>query len=166
MVDLPFRDRPSRIWDMLPSFWANEEKMYDRNEWLDFPFYEKANTKKTYEEVGNALQDLLAKHGYVRDGGVYRVEKANRDTIAFFCHFGVEMVLLAHIFGVSPIPLLHHFTALPTSVTTLYSEERRKGIASFRCAGFGDLSHLYAGNEPASFAARFCETFDSDERHD
>ena len=40
-------------------------------------------------------------------------------------------------------------------------------IASFRMQSFGDLSHLYAADEPASFAARFCETYDNmEERHD
>ena len=44
--------------------------------------------------------------------------------------------------------------------------ERRKGIASFRISSFGDISHLYAADVLPSFAARFCETYDSDERHD
>ena len=57
--------------------------------------------------------------------------------------------------------------AAPSSVTTLYTEERREGIASFRMQSFGDLSHLHAWDEPASFAARFCETYDNmEERHD
>ena len=162
----PDRDHPSRIWDMLPGYWANEEKMYDRRQWLEYDFHKEAGTKEKYLHVGEELHKLLASHGYVRENGYYRVENSNRDTIALFCHFGIEMVLLSHIFGVSPIPLLHNFTALPSSVTTLYSEERRKGIASFRCSSFGDLSHLSTGGEPPSFAARFCETFDSDERHD
>jgi probable phosphoglycerate mutase len=163
---MPDRGRPSRIWDILPECWKNDEKMYDRNRWFDYDYHLEANTKEKYELVGKGLNELLASHGYVREGGYYRVEKANRDTVAFFCHFGIEMVLLSHLFGVSPIPLLHHFTALPTSVTTLYTEERREGKAVFRCCGFGELTHLYMGNEPPSFAARFCETFDSDERHD
>ena len=32
---------------------------------------------------------------------------------------------------------------------------------------FGDISHLYANNEPPAFAARFCECYDNkDERHE
>ena len=62
--------------------------------------------------------------------------------------------------------LWHGACALPTSVTTLYTEERREGVAYFRMSSFGDLSHLYAGGQEPSFAARFCETFHSDERHD
>ena len=67
--------------------------------------------------------------------------------------------------GFSPYVFFQHFCALPTSVTTIATEERDEGLVSFRCIGFGDLSHLALGNEEASFAARFCETFDSDEQH-
>ena len=163
---MPDRGERTCVWDILPSWWVNDEQMYDRHRWHEYDYLEEAQTGEKYRLVGEGLHELLASHGYVREGGYYRVENSNTDTIAFFCHFGLEMVLLSHIFGVSPIPLWHNFTALTSSVTTLYSEERRKGIASFRCCGFGDLSHLYVGNEPPSFSARFCETFDSDDRHD
>ena len=64
------------------------------------------------------------------------------------------------------MPLWHNFVALPSSVTTIVTEEREKGIAQFRCLGFGDVSHLYAADEEPSFAARFCECFEDDTRHD
>ena len=51
--------------------------------------------------------------------------------------------------------------------TTVYTEERRPGVASFRVCGFGDTSHLYAGGEFPAFSGRFCETYACDkERHD
>lgn len=65
------------------------------------------------------------------------------------------------------MPLWHGLCAAPSSVTTIYTEERRQGIASFRANAFGDISHLYAAGEEPSFAARFCETWDNEnERHD
>lgn len=154
------------VWDMLPEFWTKEEKMYDWQEWLKQDFYREAKIDEAYKKVTDALDELLAKHGYKREGNFYRTEKGNTDTLAFFCHFGLEMVLLSRLCNISPIVLLHHFAALPTSVTTLYTEERREGIATFRCCGFGDTGHLYAGNETPSKAARFCEVYHSDERHD
>ena len=52
-------------------------------------------------------------------------------------------------------------------MTTLVTEERRKGIASFRMLSFGDLSHLYVHGEVPAFAARFCEVYENEnERHD
>ena len=165
-LQLPGNNKETRVWDILPEYWTNESILYDRTRWLDWECYKNAGVKEEYEKVGENLYALLAKHGYERDGGFFRVTNSNADTIAFFCHFGIEMVLLSHIFGVSPIPLLHNFAALPSSVTTLYSEERREGIASFRCCGFGDMSHLFAAGEEPSFAARFCERFTDDTRHD
>ncbi len=152
-------------WDMLPSRWTADERYYDRKQWLDTPLMRSGNVRQRYEEVCAGLDQLLADHGYRREGAIYRAERSNRDTIVFFCHFGVESVLLSHLLHISPVMLWHGFVALPTSVTTLITEEREQGIAAFRCNGFGDVSHLYAAGEPASFAARFCEIYESDERH-
>ena len=126
-----------------------------------------ADTKAEYDRVCSEFDKLLAEHGYVRDGKLYRVERPNNDTICLFCHFGLECVLLSHLLNVSPMVLWHGFCAAPTSVTTVMTEERRKGIASFRVSAFGDVSHLYVHREEPSFSARFCECFDNEEeRHD
>lgn len=153
-------------WDMLPTEWVDNPQMYDYKNWYKQDFYEKGNMEAVYKNVTDSLDALLAEHGYVRDGEMYHTEKGHKDTIAFFCHFGLEMVLLSHLCNISPVPLWHNFTALPTSVTTLYTEERREGKATFRCCGFGDVGHLYAGGEEPSFAARFCEVYHSADRHD
>ena len=55
---------------------------------------------------------------------------------------------------------------LATSVTELVTEEREKGKVLFRALRVGDISHLYAGDEPPSSACRFCEVYENlDERH-
>ena len=164
-INLPTGEKDHLIWDLLPEFWMKEEQL-SSNDWYDFPCMQEGKIKTFYEEVGRGLDDLLASHGYKRDGKIFKAERPNRDTVVLFCHFGVESVLLSHLFNCSPMFFFHHTVALTSSVTTLYTEERREGKAIFRCCGFGDLSHLYAGGEPASFSARFCEIFDSDERHD
>ena len=63
------------------------------------------------------------------------------------------------------MPLWHGFVAPPASVTTIYTEEREQGIASFRVQSFGDISHLYAKDMEPSFAARFCECYEDESRH-
>ena len=164
-VDLPTGEKEHLLWDMLPDFWTKEEIFSTKN-WYDIPFMKEKNIEKAYKEVGQGLDELLLSHGYRRDGKVFEAKNPNRDTVLLFCHFGLESVLLSHLFNCSPMFLFHHTVALTSSVTTLYTEERRKGRAVFRCCGFGDISHLYAGGEQPSFSARFCETYDSDERHD
>lgn len=165
-VVLPNGDEKELVWDLLPEFWTTQADMYDKDKWVNCPCFGQGNIQAEYAEVVRSFDEVLAEHGYVREGNAYRVEKPNRDTLIFFCHFGLEMMLLSRLCNVSPIVLTHHFVALTTSVTTLFSEERREGIATFRCCGFSDVGHLYAGDEPTSFSARFCETFDSEERHD
>jgi len=113
------------------------------------------------------LDALLAAHGYVREGELYRAERPNREQLVLFCHFGVECLLLSHLLGISPMPLWHGSCALTTSVTTLVTEERRQGIASFRMLAFGDVSHLTSAGAEPGFSGRFCETWDcAEERHD
>lgn len=153
-------------WDRLPAYWTAVPEYYDKEKWCETPLMQSGNVKKEAEWVWNGLDTLLENHGYKREGNIYRAVKPNRDTIALFCHFGVECVMLGHLLGISPVVLWHGLCAAPTSVTTLTTEERREGIAYFRMNSFGDTSHLYAAGEEPAFAARFCETFDSDERHD
>lgn len=153
-------------WDFLPEYLEEHPELYDRKQWLTSEIMQTGEIAKRYQEATQGLDDILRNHGYERNGRFYRVLHENRDTIAFFCHFGAECILLSHLCNMSPSVLMHHFVALPTSVTTLYSEERREGKALFRCTSFGSTTHLYVGNEPPSFAARFCETYHSDERHD
>ena len=155
------------VWDWLPERWTAEPAYYDREAWYRTPTMESIQAGSEYQNVCRELDRLLSRHGYTRQGELYRADRPNREVIALFCHFGVECVILSHLLGVSPMVLWHGTAAAPTSVTTLITEERRPGIASFRMSGFGDISHLYAADQEPSFSARFCETFDcAEERHD
>ena len=160
------KDRKMIAWDWLPEDWTADAAYFDRDAWCQTEIMKEGGVDKAYRYVTENLDKLLAEHGYVREGEIYRAEHSNRDTIVFFCHFGLECVLLSHLMNVSPMILWHHACAAPTAVTTLLTEERRRGKAVFRMGSFGDISHLYMGGEEPAFAARFCETFDSDERHD
>lgn len=162
--DKPMSNIP---WDWLPTDWTSVPEYFDKDAWCTTDIMKNGEVDKEYLWVTSELDKLLASHGYVRENHYYRAEKANNDTIVFFCHFGLECVLLSHLLGVSPMILWHGMCAAPSSVTTLVTEERREGIAYFRMSAFGDISHLYAAGEGPSFAARFCETYDNvDERHD
>lgn len=155
------------IWDWLPQDWLAEERFLEEGRWYGPGIFKEAKVQEEYEWVTSCFDGLLAEHGYRREGRVYRVEKGNRDTLVFFCHFGVECALLGHLLHISPMALWHGCCAAPTSVTTVVTEERRKGIASFRMSAFGDISHLYVKGEPPAFAARFCECYENaEERHD
>lgn len=154
-------------WDMLPEKWTAVPEYYDKDKWYDVPVMKEAGMKDGLRMVWDGLDRLLESCGYKREGMIYRAEKPNEDTIAIFCHFGVECVMLGHLLGISPMILWHGLMAAPTSVTTVSTEERRDGIAIFRVNAFGDVSHLYANGEEPAFAGRFCEMFsNTEQRHD
>lgn len=158
---------PRIPWDQLPQDWTVEPKYYDCVQWSETLPMLQGHVQAEAKRVWDGIDGILADYGYVREGNTYRVTAPNEDTIAIFCHFGVTCVMLGHLLGISPMILWHNFCAAPTSVTSLITEERRKGIACFRMNTFGDTAHLYANGEPPAFAARFCETYDnSEQRHD
>ena len=154
-------------WDWLPEDWTVRDYFYDRNDWSDAPEFQEGNVREAYEAVCQGLDDLIARHGYRREGNLYRVEQPNMDTIVLFCHFGLECVLLSHLLNCSPMIFWHGSCAAPTSVTTLITEERREGKSYWRMGAFGDTSHLYVAGRSPSFSARFCEMYtNEEERHD
>ncbi len=158
----PDAEERTIAWDWLPQDWTKEEKYYDKERWSHTAIMRDSRVAEEYRWVAEGLDALLAEHGYVREGHCYRVEKPNADRLVLICHFGVQCVMLSHLLGISPMVLWHGFCAAPTSVTTVNTEERRKGIASFRVSSFGDTSHLYEAGEPVSFHARFCEYYGKD----
>lgn len=165
-IEYPKGVQKGCCWDLLPTDFTANDVYYSAYKWYDSPIYRKSDVKREYKWVTAQFDEMLKSHGYVHNGRIFKAVRPNNDVIALFCHFGVECVLLSHLFGVSPVLLWQHTMAAPTSVTTIYTEERVNGVAVFRVQSFGDLSHLYAEGEKPSFAGRFCERFDNeDERH-
>lgn len=152
-------------WDFLPSYIEKHPEIVFDEGYLESPLLSTASMKKEYDHVVSEFDKVLARHGYYRKGRFYQVEEANTKNIAFVCHFGMMSVLLSHIMGV-PYTLLAQFTCCqPTGITTLVSEEREKGKAQFRMLEYGNVAHLAKENLIPSFHGRFCEIYDSEDRH-
>lgn len=157
---------PRTVWDMAPSYWTEHPEYMDRERWRTSEVARCSDIVSVYDSVIQEFDELLAEYGYVRENLHYRVEKETTETVTFFCHFGITCVLLSHLWNVSPFLLWHSLALAPTSVTEVVTEEREQGTAYFRGLRVGDLSHLYAGKEAPSFAARFCETYgNKEQRH-
>ncbi len=149
-------------WDILPKTWRNRPLLHEKDHWTEDELVQNGNMIEQYQRVVDGLDQFLAEHGYERDGDCYKVVRPNTDTIVFFCHFAIQSVLISRILGLSPVDTLHDFSAYPTSITTLSTEEREKGVAIFRCNGYGDISHLYAVGEEPSPKGRYQEVFEEE----
>lgn len=152
-------DKPHLPWDMPVDFMNDHPKLYNFDEWLEDDFLKNSDFKQCYEKVCEAFDGLLEKHGYKRMGKYYQVLQGSKDTLVFFCHLGTECVLLSHLFSIPSIVLAQYFAPAPSSISILYTEERKEGIAQFRAQCLGDTSHLYAKKIKPSFMGRFQENY-------
>ena len=165
--DAPIRrpdvsEHKTLTWDWLPQDWMTDERFFRYDQWHQVQTMLDGSVKAEYDWITGEMDALLECHGYRRSGHFYQALAPNNDVLIFFCHFGVTCVILSHLLDVSPMILWHGCCAVPSSVTTIVTEERRPGIASFRMLEFGDISHLYANGEEPSFMARFRECYAND----
>ncbi len=146
-------------WDFMPADWTKEEALFDKDEWSLTPRMRSGEVGAHYRAVCDSLDELLLQYGYRRHGNYYIAERDRGDTLVFFCHFGVSMVMLSHLLNVSPVVLWQGLFCAPTSVTVLCSEQRENRDAYFRAFCVGDTSHLRTGGEPASASGYFADPF-------
>ena len=158
----PVVKRPEKTgvaWDWVPADWTNMPYAFDFDKWTEFPALEEAKVREEVDWIYSEFDEFLRKHGYVKEGKLFKAVNPNSDVIVFFCHFGLECILLSYMLNLSPFILWHASIAAPTSVTTVVTEERREGTAQFRMLSFGDTSHLYAAGMEPAFSGRFREVF-------
>lgn len=146
-------------WDLMPSYWTKIDGLYDKDKWHECDLMTTGEVSAEYKRVCDGIDEILEEYGYVRDGGIYRTEKGNEKTIVFFCHLGVQFVILSYLFGISAPAIWQNFFVAPTSVTVVATEERQKGEVSFRCKRLGDISHLYIEGIEPSDSGFFNEVF-------
>ena len=157
----------SRVpWDWLPQDWLRDPRLRSMVHWMENEVMQGGCVGEAYEHVTREFDALLARYGYERDGRLYRAVRPNEETLVFFCHLGLGCALMSHLMNCSPMVLWQGTAIAPSSVSVLNTEERRPGIAVFRAASIGDVSHLYAAGLTPSFAARFCETYGNGDRVD
>ena len=146
-------------WNWLPEDWLSDPRFLSDEHWQENEILQSAGVGDAYKETVKSFDAFLSGHGYRREGKAYRAVSPNTDTLALITHFGLSCVLMSRLFNCSPMVLWHSLAMPPSSVTTLYTEERREGIAVFRAACIGDVSHLYVRGEEPSSAGRFEEVF-------
>lgn len=152
------------LWDFSPAYFTKEPGFYTSTGWLDTPLARSnPDVALYYGLLCQCLDGVLAKHGYEREGLLYRAAPSTagdeEEAIVLFCHFGITCFMMAHLTGISPILLLHHTVIPPTGVTIFNAEKDEGGAAHFRAQVIGDVSHLRMAGEPISRAAAFTPLF-------
>ena len=146
-------------WDYHTEEWVDHRQLMEKDFWTDDVLMSGGNVKQIWEETKRGMDVLLHTHGYDRKGGVYLCENNTDETIILFCHYAIGTAILAYLINLPPVPLWQGFLCLPTAVTTVVTQERRKGEADCRCVSLGDVSHLLQGKETPSLAGLFPECY-------
>ena len=120
------------VWDMYPSYYVEHPAYSDFDDWRTTLVAHNSDLLPIYDRVIASFDALLAERGYVREGRHYRVEKESRETLTFFCHFGITCVLLSHMWNVSPfvtaISLHAHFLG-----DRVLFRRKTAGLRAFPC---------------------------------
>lgn len=136
----------SVVWDLHGHVIHLQE--YAREEWHNAAPFNHPDFREGFAHIRQESDDFLARLGYRRKAGAYDVVNGNRERVAIFCHGGFGLTWLAHLLNI-PVPLVWAgFFLPPSSVTTILFDERSAGLATPRCLGVGDISHLYAEGLP------------------
>ena len=137
-------------WDVPGEIIRANPTLPTQENWDQMPAFANPIYRERFEFVQRHSDDFLARHGYVRDGGRYRIEAPNRDRLAVFCHGGLGLTWLAHLLAI-PLPMMwSSFWLSPSSVTTILFDERSPTWATPRALCVADTSHLYAAGLPVS----------------
>ncbi|MCY3021956.1 MAG: histidine phosphatase family protein [Planctomycetota bacterium] len=136
------------IWDLPCEIIRRNEPMPTAENWHQLPDLQDPLARGKFEAVQKNSDAFIARHGYERDGGRYRVVRPNRERIAVFCHGGFGLTWVAHLLAIPLTLMWSSFWLAPTSVTTVLFDERSSDWAVPRCLGLGDVSHLYESRLP------------------
>ncbi len=122
------------------------------DDWHKAPIFNTIDAKTEYDKICAKSDEFLSRHGYVRDGGVYRITAANDDRVAVFCHGGLISLWLSHLLSVPPHLFMAGFGISHTGVTILDFANNDDGITAPYCLCLSDVSHIYKANLPLKFS--------------
>ena len=120
-------------------------------DWHTAEIFSSINIRDEYQKICDKSDEFLARHGYTRENGVYKITCANDDRVAVFCHGGFISVWLSHLLNIP----LHIFIAgigiNHTGVTVVEFANRDNGYTAPYCLGISDISHIYKEDLPFKF---------------
>ena len=119
-------------------------KAYKWNECEAFTSHPERDLKAGYEAMKAESDEFLARHGYERQGAVYKITKPSDERIAVFCHQGFGLAWLSHLLSIPPHLFWSSFDISHTGVTVLHFKNYENGITAPKCIQMDDLSHIFA----------------------
>ena len=129
----------------------SEENLNLGADWHKSEIFSSINAREEYEKICKSSDEFLARHGYKRENGVYKITAANNDRIAVFCHGGFISFWLSHLLNIPPHVFIAGIGINHTGVTVIDFENRENGYTAPYCLALSDISHIFKENLPFRF---------------
>lgn len=143
-----------KMWDTFGEDVRSGQAPPTQEAWNRVPPFDAAEVSEMWRGFRRDADELLARHGFVREGSRYRIRQRSTDRVAIVCHNGTILLFLAHLLEL-PLPLAWcGFYAWPASVTVFLMEEHSPTWAVPRALQVADVSHLFAARlspQPRAF---------------
>ncbi len=94
------------------------------------------------DETRGFLDRLTLKHGFQREGSMYRVRGANKTSIALFCHGNLGLALVAYLLNLPLALVWKTFRMHTTGVTRIDLAGEEGQLQTPVCSYLSDTSHL------------------------
>lgn len=143
------------FWRQNTAFRSNENINRGNDTWQDCDCFENIDFKKPYQRIIDASDEFLARHGYQREGNVYRITKPNDEKIALFCHEGFSMIWFPYLLQIPPHLFWASFGITHTGVSVFEFANNNDGFTAPRALCINDISHIHEANLPTNYQNRF-----------
>ncbi|MBQ8508635.1 MAG: histidine phosphatase family protein [Clostridia bacterium] len=100
------------------------------------------------KRIGDSSDEFMARHGYVREGDFYRIEKPNDERVAVFCHEGFGCTWMAHLLSVPTQQFWTTHYLTHSAVSVFQFENDPAGFTYPKMLAFSDISHILGTDLP------------------
>lgn len=110
--------------------------------WQEQKYFDDPRYHRQIRDMQQGSDALLARHGYVHDGPIYRIERPNEERIAVFCHQGISTTWMAYLLNIPCQAAWAGMWQACTGVTCFGMECRSDRFAVPRMLYMGDTTHI------------------------
>ena len=134
-----------------PETCENERHILTMENWWEMPSVAGTTAKAGYDRIQAASDEFFARHGYVREGLNYRIERPSDERIALFAHAGFGLAFLAVLLGIPPQFLWSTFDMTHCGISIFHFANNKDGLTQPRCLAYSDTSFLYEDRLPMKY---------------
>ena len=110
--------------------------------WKNDPWIIHDRIVQDVEKRCSEFDEFMKNHGYVREGQLYRIDKAFDEDVAFFCHGGISCALVSHLLNIPFWQFVVHYPMDMTAITKINVKGKQGNYTAAEVDFINNYSHL------------------------